>query len=164
MATAITPLANLTTSTATTTVTFSSIGQGYRDLMLVITDITASSTTTNVAITLNGDSASNYQYVFMYGDGSTAASAAYGGNRLAIAAERTFSTTSKGNVIAHLLDYSTTDKHKISISRANDASGWTLATAARWSNTAAITNFTVNNWGASSWVSGTTFALYGVSA
>ncbi len=55
-------------SSSASSVTFSSISQDYRDLILVATGTT--STATYRAVQLNGDTGSNYSYVNAAGDGS----------------------------------------------------------------------------------------------
>jgi hypothetical protein len=62
-----------------------------------------------------------------------------------------------------LIDYSATDKHKTILSRLNNTARATNALINRWPSTAAITSIRINGNGAN-FTTGSTFALYGVSA
>lgn len=153
------PLANVTLSSSAASVTFSSISQAYRDLVLVVNGSVSGG---DVRWTANNDTTnSNYSGVTMVGNGSTASSSAPS----ALAGNVIFNYGTGTNLstwILTLLDYSATDKHKTLLGR-QDSTGNTAAAANRWANTAAITSFYV--WPASAtWAAGSTFALYGVSA
>jgi hypothetical protein len=60
-----TPLANTTLASAANSVTFSGISGAYRDLMLVIQGSTTGPA--NVRMRFNGDTGSNYTFVFLAG-------------------------------------------------------------------------------------------------
>jgi hypothetical protein len=153
-------LANVTLGSSASSVTFSSINQGFRDLVLVA----------QVKVTsgdfplwrLNGDTGSNYNYVEMTGSGS-AASSSSGNNTAGITPGGNADTTNNTNYIFNFMDYSVTDKHKTVLLRVNNAATGTGASAQRWANTAAITTILVYP-SSTTWAAGTTFALYGVSA
>lgn len=161
MATAITPLANITLSSSASTVTFSSISGSYRDLLLVVSANT--SVTTDNAFRVNSDSGSNYSTVVMYGTGSSAASSSDSGSYGFVGYSN---TTEYAAQITHFMDYSATDKHKTIISRYGPAGNYVIARAARWASTSAITSITLyaGTPGGTTFTSGSTFALYGVSA
>lgn len=161
MATAITPLANITLGSAQTTVTFSNISGSFRDLMLIVNGQTTSSLN-NLVVRFNSDSGSNYSYVRMLGDGSSASSASNGSLTYAAFGD-------VGNldsvVTATVFDYSATDKHKTALVRGNNggSGGVVSAYATRWASTSAITTMTVTA-GSGDLASGMSLALYGVSA
>lgn len=160
MATAWTPLANITLGSAQTTVTFSSISQAYRDLVVVVSPIAA--TTGNAGrFRFNSDSGSNYSWVLMYGDGSSAAS-----NNSASTTEfiGLLSETTVSNTIIHVMDYSTTNKHKTVMTRTSGTANYTGATAQKWASTSAVTSISLYMTGGTNYAAGSTFALYGVSA
>jgi peptide methionine sulfoxide reductase MsrA len=152
-----TPLATVTLASSASSVTFSSIPATYRDLILVF--VGTPSTDTYARVRFNGDTGSNYNYVFMYGDGSTAVSSAF--------ASQTFGYTGNtdaaiGNTIVQIMDYPATDKHKTYLSRNMSSSGGlTMATAGRWANTSVINSIQVST-NAGTFNSGFTFSLYGV--
>jgi hypothetical protein len=102
----------------------------------------------------------------MYGTGSsTASSAADGFTGLQLSSYTGIgsSTTSHSVVIANLMDYSATDKHKTAIVRSGNNTEGVEATASRWANTAAVTSWQifVNVGG---FASGFTFSLYGIAS
>lgn len=151
-----TPLANITLSASATTVTFSSITQTYRDLFLVV----KGTSTTSAAFRLNYNNdatGTNYSYVFMNSTGGSWSTSAGSSNEFG-----SF-YTGQGNVLINIMDYSTTDKRKVALSRTDNAANILRAIATRWANTSAITQIacTLNT---GSFNSGTSFALYGVSA
>jgi hypothetical protein len=153
-----TPLATVTLGSSASSVTFSSIPATYRDLVLVMN---ASITTGSqvVRIRYNGDTGSNYPYVYIYADGSSATS---GAGTSAFAEAGTIST-GPSVVISQIMDYSATDKHKSAITRTNIQGVNVLAWATRWANTAAITSIELTLTG-STYTAGSTFALYAIAS
>jgi len=149
-----TPLANITLSSSATSITFSSISQSYRDLILVISQ--PSNAVSQPAIHFNNTtSAGNYPGVYMSGNGTTASSGTQNEDRI-YAAENGYMITT-----CNIMDYSATDKHKTVLSRGNSASGATSATASRWASTSAITTINVTG---GTYVANTVMALYGIAA
>jgi hypothetical protein len=153
-----TPLATTTVAIAAASITFGSIPATYRDLILVV-DATLS-TFNNAFLRFNADTGSNYNYVFMFGNGSstgsitTANTSGYIGD---------ISSTTRNNNIIQVMDYSATDKHKTYLTRPNISDSSTVALAGRWANTAAITSLTIIP--SAGLISiGSTFSLYGVIA
>jgi len=145
-----TPLANITLGSSAGSVTFSSISQLYRDLVLIV------ETTAGTALTVNGDTGSNYSYVMMAGNGSvtksyteSAQASIYGGWY-----------TNAGLSIFNIFDYSATDKHKSILRSITKADTSTERIAARWASTSAITSLTITG----SMLTGSTLALYGIAA
>ncbi len=68
--------------------------------------------------------------------------------------------------IINIMDYSATDKHKTILQRAGSPVNVEWAVAGRVAITSAVTSITL--WspdnGSDVWISGTTFALYGIAA
>lgn len=159
MATAITPLANITLGSTAATVTFSSISQAYKDLMLVVTPL-APTTGGGVILRFNSDSGANYHDLQIWGTGSGTGSyynsgidKAYIGN----------DATNQSVIICNIMDYSATDKWKQLFSRGNQTTGNVVLRVDSWTNTSAITSLQVLN-DSQNYSAGATFALYGVSA
>jgi len=152
------PLATKTLTATQASVTFSSISQAYKDLVLVCS---MSNTVGNGAflIRLNSDTGANYNWVRMFGDGTSTSS--------------DFTTTtsatignfgaSQSNSQLSIMDYSATDKHKTILSRTNDSNYIVSANAARWASTSAVTSFIVYPAG-NAFTIGSSFTLYGVAA
>ena len=162
MPAALTPLANLTLSSAQSSVTFSSIVGTYRDLILVITAQCNTASSELTYLRFNGDTGNNYPSVYMYGTGSSPASSQSTISVVNIN-NTYFDQTNRGQMVYQIFDYAQTDKQKSVLGRADGASLSTNAGFARWANTAAITTILVMS-GFSGFAAGSTFALYGVSA
>lgn len=140
------------------TITFSSITNTYRDLMIVFNGgVTAR---TGQYLEFNGD-VTNANYSNVYGVGSGAgASSGNAANR--ICAE-VIENDANNNAIIQILDYSTTNKHKTSIIRVNNSTvNGTEIRAYRWANTAAINSISLVATG-TTWIAGSTFYLYGIA-
>jgi len=157
---ALTPLANTTLSnSSTSTVTFSSIVGTYRDLVLVMQGSTTGNA--NVRMRFNGDTGSNYAFVFLAGGSGLQAS---GVATLDWMYANYYANwdTAQANIVVNFLDYAQTDKHKMVTIRDNAASTYTETIAGRWPSTSAITSIAINASGL--FAAGTSFSLYGVSA
>jgi len=159
---AYTALANVTLGSTASSVTFSSIAGSYRDLVLVTNIIGATAGDSVLKINLNSDTASNYSFVSMGGNGSTASSTT--GTQAYMRANITalFSSANQMMTVSNFQDYSVTDKHKTVLHRADSANNGTVAIAGRWASTSAITTIALTSTD-SSFAAGSTFALYGVS-
>ncbi len=158
-----TPMANITLSSSAASVTFSSISQAYRDLVLVV-QVKASGGIADAFIKFNSDSTSaNYPAVYAqgYGSGTYSGTATNAGIKLYQAAN--IPTTEFVQANLSIMDYSASDKHKTTLTRANFVSDGTIMQADRWANTAAITTFSIST-PYNSFASGSTFALYGIAA
>lgn len=154
-----TPLANITVSSGAASVTFSSISQAYRDLVLVISG--KATGPQNLRIYINSDTtAENYSWVSMQGNGSTTTSTT-GYNT--IDNSSFFDDTTVSVKTLNFMDYSATDKHKTFLNRGNNAGRATEAFAHRWANTSAITNIQIF-FPSSSFAVGSSLALYGIAA
>lgn len=161
-----TPLANVTLGSAAATVTFSSISQSYRDLVLVCQMSRSTTGESGPFIRVNGDTGSNYSFVNMEGNG-TSASRAFGAAR-----DRMYGSwsanavrdNSLANSIWQIQDYSTTDRFKTALVRTNNGGVVTYAAANRWASTSAITSIVVALDNTGSFAAGSTFALYGIAA
>jgi hypothetical protein len=157
---AYTALANVTLGSSATTVTFSSIGQGFRDLVLVITGTQAVDSGI-VDMRINADSGSNYSRVYMEGNGSTASSTSATSSFLRASGNSNHFNQTRSSIIYNIMDYSATDKHKSLLIRTDNASLISGAVAARWASTSAITSLILYSDG---FQASSTLALYGVSA
>lgn len=151
-------IASSVLSTDAVTVTFSSIPGTYRDLVLVADGSIEAGYAPDILLRFNGDTGSNYNFLFMYGTGANAESFGLSGSRIAGWQERS-------NFIAHIMDYSATNKHKTTLTRynTNQTSYGLGATVMRWANTSAITSLRIDaSNDPADFKSGTTFYLYGI--
>lgn len=155
-------LATNTLSSATASVTFSSISGAYTDLVL-ITNAKATSGTPTIRMQFNSDTGNNYSTTLIYGDGSSAGS---------VRVTNEASTNSAGladefgNSIFNLNNYSNSTTYKTVISRYNFVAPTYSETGSKvslWRSTAAITSILVFT-ASSTFASGSTFSLYGIAA
>jgi hypothetical protein len=159
---AYTALANVTLGSSASTVTFSSINSGYRDLVFVLVGTTTG--TAFARMRINGDTGANYFTVSIEGNGSSVFSnIGSGANNIRLPVSSTMESGVNWQNTIHLLDYAATNKHKAGLQRADNASIGTNLVAFRWANTAAITSveFAGNN---NPFAAGSTFALYGIAS
>lgn len=137
-------------------VTFNNIGQGWRDLQLIIHN--SSSTVSNGYYRLNNDSSFNYDVQLVEGDGSTIR------GRYNTSAERaylSFETNVWGDPamgILDLMDYSKTDRYKFGLSRVGNASRATNMAHNMYKSNSAITRLDVYI----SFAAGSNLSLYGI--
>jgi hypothetical protein len=150
------PLATVTLSSTTQSVTFSNIPATYRDLIFIYNGTVSSGAFARIRF--NSDGGFNYSNVQLYGSGSAVSSSLPGNGDNIEFAE--FQAT-HNSAIVQIMDYSATDKHKTVLGRSDNAISNVQLKAGRWANTAAITTIQVL---ASNMLSGTTLSLYGISA
>jgi len=157
-----TALATTTLASSASTVTFSSIPSTYRDLVVVI-NVKATVGTAYPSMQFNSDTAANYYRVGMSGTSSGITSFAGNVTRVNFGGYSAASTDFGYNAIAHIIDYSATDKHKTTLARSNQASSNVDAIAVRWASTSAVNSITFRL-DAGSYDVGTTLSLYGIEA
>ena len=147
-----------TLASATASVTFSSIPQGYRDLILVADYSATSAGYTKVFMNL---ATSSYSSTSMRGNGSTTGAYAVNGDSyLAPSFPLEELDTNKAQLIMNFFDFSLTDKHKSGLFRLNKSTQQVNAGAFRWGQTTALTSIKLEASG-TTYASGSTFTLYG---
>lgn len=153
-------IATQTLGNAATTVTFSSIPSTYTDLILIIRGNNTSSGNRAGYIQFNGDTATNYSYTFIQGDGSSAAS-----SRASSQAQAQFSNVLNDNTnsIIQVQNYSNTTTNKTFLARGNSPSTVVQAFVGLWRSTAAINSIAIFL-NADQWASGSNFTLYGIKS
>jgi hypothetical protein len=156
-----TPIATQTLGSAAPSVTFSSIPQGYTDLVLVMS--VKGSAANFPTLRFNSDSGSNYSRTILTGNGS-AASSARGTSETGAAINYNAQTSTSEfnyNSITHIQNYSNSTTYKTQLTRANQAALGVDAIVTLWRNTAPITEITIyTNTG--NHAAGSTFTLYGI--
>jgi len=156
------PIATQTLGSAASSVTFSSITGAYTDLIVIINGgITAGPD--DIRIRFNSDTGTNYSATLLRGDGSAAISARSSNDTyiswmgyLGTGAGSTVSTINVQN-------YSNATTYKTALNRGSVASNFVNASVGLWRNTAAITAMTLIA-GSSTFLSGTSFTLYGIKS
>ena len=146
-------------------VSFTSISGAYTDLVLIINPIANAASDSYPYIRFNSDSNTNYSRTFFRGTGAaTAADRASNEDRGYLIGGNVVQTNNAFNGIVNINNYSNTTTYKSYSSRTNSPTG-TNASAeglvGMWRSTSAITSITIYC-GSNSFVSGSTFALYGI--
>lgn len=161
-----TPLATITLTSTDTEIVFANIPNSYKDLILQgQVRSTRAAGTEDMFLQLNGDTASNYSAVFMYGSSGGYSSLTASGGYMIVATNTAAANATSGvysSIYAQIQDASATDKHKTLLTRnggGNQDQVW--ATAGRWASTSAISSIRIY-YTLGSIASGTTLSLYGV--
>ena len=151
-------IATTTLSTATASITFSSISGSYTDLVLSGNGFASGDAGINV--TFNGDEGSNYSYTYVYGDGTSAVSGRASntqgsGGRLG---------TNGAVSIFQIMNYSNSTTYKTMISRGSNAGALTIAVVSLWRSTSAITSIKMIKGNGGNFDANTSFSLFGIKA
>ena len=158
-----TPIATTTLSSGTS-YTFSSIAGTYTDLVLVALIGNATGAGGNgIRIQYNGDTASNYSWTYLVGDGSSA----FSGRNTSQAyfdAGMTNNTNDFSQVIFQIQNYSNTSTYKTTLYRGSSASTEAAAAVSLWRSTSAISSIKIAKADGANFKSGTMLTLYGIQA
>lgn len=158
---------SVTLSSTQATVTFTSISGAYTDLVLVLNPIANTATNSYPFMRFNSDSGANYGRTFIRANGTSASTDKAPNETLAyLIGGNVVQTDSAFNGIVHINNYSNTTTNKNWLARTNSATGTNAGievTAGMWRSTSAITSIAITC-GDNSFVSGSTFTLYGIKA
>ena len=163
-------IATLTASGGETVLSFTSIPSTYVSLQVrgIYRDTQASALARNLLMQFNSDTATNYSYVLITGNGSAASSNIYSsqnyvGSIPADAATATSNTFASWEV--YVPSYLASQKKPLSIfgvQENNQTSAFIRPTAGLWQGTSAITSISFTGTSGGSFVSGSSFYLYGL--
>lgn len=159
----MTPIATQTLNATAASVTFSSIPQGYTDLVLIMSIQNGTGTNYNTFGRFNGDTGTNYSDTYIYGTGAVVGSSRESNYSNGIRFGWSNSSNFSPN-FAHIMNYSNTTSYKTTLNRTNDTASIVYCGVGLWRNTAAITSITLSNEASANFASGCTFTLYGVKA
>ena len=158
-----TPIATQTLGSSASTVTFSSIPSTYTDLIIIYSGTTTSANK-DVRFTVNNDTGTNYSFTYLMGGNGTATSGRLP-NASNFATYQLVGTVSNpATLIINLQNYANTTTYKTAIYRISDAGAEVGAFAGLWRSTSAINRIDFATTGGASFVSGSTFTLYGIAA
>lgn len=150
-------IATTTLGSSATSVSFTSISGSYTDIVLIsYAKVTAGENGSQ--FTFNGDTGSNYSTNFLYGIGAGASSVRSSGGSMNVGR---FDSTAFYTSITHLMNYSNTTTYKTVISRMNDNT-LTGVNIGIWRSTSAVTSLNLDVAFMGSFVTGSTFTLYGI--
>jgi hypothetical protein len=158
---------SVTVGSGISSVTFSSIDQNFGDLVLV-GQIGSSGGLTRFSMRLNSDSGTNYSRVYMQAtdSGTINSAASTGANRLDMQGNTYTETALTSLFTAQLINYSSTNKHKIVLIRYNSMTGTfaegVVALVGRYASTSAVTAIQIYNTDYDFLV-GSTLSLYGIA-
>jgi hypothetical protein len=174
VAASLTNYESIATSTVggggTSTVTFSSIPSTYTHLQVrFIARTSNASTGDGLAFRYNSDTGNNYNYHYVFGDGSTTGAS---GSAVAVSRNIIYRPTGAsagasmfGVGIVDILDYKNTSKYKTvrNLGGADsNGSGVSIFTSGLWMSTTAITQIDITSDSSSTIQQYSSFALYGI--
>ena len=154
-------IATQTLGSAAASVTFSSIPSTYTDLVLVFNG-TCTSGVVGLVLQFNSDTATNYSYTILSGDGSTASSSRSSNQTTMQVAGMT--SSSQATMIASIQNYSNATTYKTVLSRQATATLETRAYVGLWRATPAAISTILVSTSTSTFIAGSTFSLYGIKA
>ena len=155
-------LDKITLGSNTASVTFSSINQGYTDLVIVFEGYQTGNGDSRIQYNSDTGSNTNYSETVVKGNGSTATSARSSNAAWSYLAY-TDASIGRTNIIAQIQNYSNTTTYKTVLSRFNTAGSTVGAVVGMWRSTAAITSITIST-SVYAYAAGSTFSLYGIAA
>lgn len=155
-----------TTTGSVASVEFTSIPQGYTDLVLVM-EYSLSVANDSVFMRFNSDTASNYSNTVITGNGTTAASyrdsSSSNGIRISATNSAQGSGTRQTNIV-HIMNYANTTTYKTVLDRYSSVGG-TEAYVGLWRKTPeAINTITLRFAASANFETGSTFSLYAIKA
>lgn len=160
-------LASVNLTTATSTIVFAGIPTGYKHLQ--IRGITLSSSANNgIACRFNNDSASNYAYHGLEGNGVTTTTQSYGtSSSTYLPAGYTGDATYPSGFVCDILDYANASKAKVSrVLTGNDANStgtrYIAFLSGVWNSTSPVVTITLTHGASVNFNANSQFALYGV--
>lgn len=156
----MTPIATQTLNANAASLTFSSIPQGYTDIIIITSGLSQPAGGGAAFLRFNGDTSSNYSYRYMFGNGSSTSSGGFS-NTTGVPTNR--HNTTEGGGKAHIMSYSNSSIYKsvISTGAGNNIS---IAYSSMWRNTSPITSITIFPESGPGWAAGFTATLYGIKA
>ena len=159
-----TPIQTYTLGSAQADVTFSSFS-GYTDLVLVIAArLTGGGGASAIKLQFNGDTGNNYSGTILSGDGSTASSFRDTSQSSMSAGIATDASGQISTNMIQIMNYANITTYKSVLARYGIAGDRVREAVGRWASTSAITSIKIINNGATTFVAGSTFTLYGIVA
>jgi len=165
------PIATTTLGSSATEINFTSISGSYTDLVLVCNGGMSRSGAAFLLRVGNGtiDAGSNYSGTELYGTGSAAESLRWATTEINVFSSVGSSTTAGENTfIIQFMNYSNTTTYKTVLARANSATTTaypgTAAAVNLWRSTSAINTIRLLRQSTDTFITGSTFTLYGIKA
>lgn len=161
-------IATTTLGSAAASYTFTGISGAYTDLVLIANARSTRATADDsFYLRVNSDTASNYSYTELKGNGTSATSARGSSHPAFYAAQNIAAASQPSGVFTPILlnfnNYSNSTTYKTILSRNNFAAGEVSAEVGLWRSTSAITSIQVYC-AIGNLETGSTFTLYGIKA
>jgi hypothetical protein len=162
-------IATTTLSTSASSVSFTSISSGFTDIVAVLSMKATSGSVSGVGMRFNNDTATNYSFTYLNGNGSTSVSARSSNTSGISVGPTNFAITETANTfspsVIHIQNYSNATTNKTAISRGNDAGNGVAATVGLWRKSPAEAINRIDFYMfAGNFDTGSTFTLYGIKA
>lgn len=163
-------IATATGNGSSDTISFSSIPSTFKHLQVRwnARAIYGSELASDIYIYLNADTASNYSYHYLLGNGSAASANAGASTAFGYCGVIPFGasgTVTMGTGICDILDYASTTKNKTIRTLSGEdrnGSGNIYISSSLWRSTSAVNQIQIKAFGSSGFTTSTTFALYGI--
>jgi hypothetical protein len=162
-------IATTTLSTATATVTFSSIPQTYKHLQVRYLARTDRANNEDIVqIRFNTDTGANYSRHYLFGDGASLGSGGVANETRILTDGCTGASATSGIFgvgIVDVIDYADVNKYKTLrglTAYDRNGGGLIVVNSGSWRSTVAINTITVTSYYASNFVQYSSFALYGI--
>jgi hypothetical protein len=164
MAATYEPISTTTLVSNQNGVVFSGITSVYTDLLIVV-----NASTDNAAqmwVSTNSSGGGLFTSVRISGNGSSNGTAIYSGQDewMLTGGSDVSTQVASFNAIIHIFDYSNTNKFKGMLARCGASGTATFAVAGVRRDTSTISTVSIDLTGANTYVSGSTFTLYGIKA
>jgi hypothetical protein len=158
-------LGTTTLGSAQASITFSSISANYTDL-LIVGNFGVTTGTPVLYFRLNSDSTASYSHTHLGGNGTAAqsgrgSSESYGWAGFSLAGSPNDIT---GTTLINFFNYSNTTTNKTIIGRSGAAGREADTSVVLWRNTSAINSIVLTLSNSTTFLSGSTFTLYGIKA
>jgi hypothetical protein len=154
-------IATQTLGSTASSVTFSSIPSTYTDLVLITAAPSVGGGISIATLTFNGDTASNYSFTRLSGDGSSAST-----DRVSNTGGLQSGLTYPGQYTQTWIiqSYANTSVNKTALNKSPVAQSLIRYGVGLWRSTAAITSVTIADGTGTGYATGATFTLYGITA
>lgn len=166
MAVTYEPIATTTLSSASGTIAFNSIPGTYTDLKIICV-VTATDASTFLRMTFNSDTATNYSYTSLRGNGTSATKSIVANTAIMLPLSYTLALPTTlpafGNV--DIFNYAGSTYKTVLALGANDqnGSGEINAMVNMWRSTSAVTSIQLVANSTNTFTAGSTFTLYGIT-
>ena len=163
-------LATQTLSSSAASVTFSSISGAYTDLALVTSALSpgGGNNSRGYRFELNGDTAANYSQTWLANSTTTAVSSRESSQTRGRIGSVSETTSDVSSIITHFMNYANATTYKTVLTKSGNMNTNgdinVYLGASLWRSTSAITSIKLTMSDNSSFITGSTFSLYGILA